>query len=45
MGFLDKVGIDGFLELVSGVILDAVSCVAVEGSDQFALVREACVHS
>ena len=38
--FLDEVGIDGFLEVVSVVVLDAV-----EKSDEFALQREACVYS
>ena len=42
--FLDEVGIDRFLEVVSVVVLDAVNVVAVEGSDEFALEREACVY-
>ena len=43
MEFLDEVGVDEALEVVSYVVLDAVSCVIVERSDEFALVREACV--
>ena len=43
MAFLDEVGVDGFLEVVSDVVLDAVSCVVVEGSDEFTLEREAFV--
>ena len=41
--FIDNVGIDGFLEVVSVVVLDVVSVVVVE-SDEFALEREACVY-